>query len=374
MTTTLPRSSRRSLLMVCLITLSLFGTQVLVAAPMDDAVKAKSKTRVEQVEEYEVQVGEEEDGEEEYSGNFSLVFERARKARLKPIEKEFRESELFDATVEELNDTLALPDDLEIVFTECGTENAFYDPQTTRIFMCYELIDFFKKQFGAAYDDKDTAESAVVDSVVFIFHHELGHALVDLLDLPITGKEEDAVDDLATLVLLHDWEGGDASALSAAEAFYMIGEGEEEEGGGDIEKLPYYGQHSLGKQRYYQIACTVYGSDPKAHADMIGETLPKERARQCQAEYQQKAKSWNVLLNDFYAAADDEQIEETSRELRGAIPSSDGPGTVYQVVKNREDKYALWPADRELPRGWEAAGKRGTKRECLQFIREETAE
>ena len=153
----------------------------------------------------------------------------------------------------------------------------------------------------------------------------------------------------------------------------MIGESEEAEGeGGEgIEKLPYYGQHSLGKQRYYQIACTVYGSNPEAHEDLVGEALPKGRADQCQAEYQQKAKSWNILLDDFYAAADDEEVEETSRELRGAIPADD---EMQQVVKNSKGQYALWPADRALPRGWTAAGKRGTKRECLEFIREQNAE
>jgi Putative metallopeptidase len=295
-----PKMHRRPLLLLSLLCLSVFATAVLHA---DDAVKAKTKTKV-------AAEAPAEEEEEEYSGTFSLVFQPAKKARNKPIEKAYRASKLFDATIEELNDTLALPDDLEIVFTECGTENAFYDSETTRVLMCYELIDFFQKQFSAAYDDKEVAEAAVMDSVIFIFHHELGHALVDLLEIPITGKEEDAVDDLATLVLLHEWEGGDESALSAAEAFYMIGEGEEEEIGDDIESLPYYGQHSLGKQRYYQIACTVFGFDPEAHAELIGDVLPKERAAQCQAEYQQKAKSWNVLLNDYYAAADDEEDDQ----------------------------------------------------------------
>lgn len=356
----------RSLFAAVLLCLALLWTPAISAASqVVDGVKSKGQTRVEK----HVEPADDEESEEEYTGNFSLVFERAKKARYKPIEKEYRQSKLFDSTVEELNDTIALPDDLEIVFTECGTENAFYDSENTRVLMCYELIDFFQRQFKAAYDDKETAAAAVTDSVVFIFHHELGHALVDLLELPITGKEEDAVDDLATLVLLHDWEGGDDSALSAAEAFYMIGEGEEEEGDDDIEKLPYYGQHSLGKQRYYQIACTVYGSDPEAHADLVGEVLPKERAAQCQGEYLQKAKSWNVLLDDFYAAADDEEIEETSRELRGAMAGHDEVSE-YQVVQNHEGQYALWPADRELPAGWEAVGKSGTKRECLQYIRE----
>lgn len=326
---------------------------------------------------------EAEEEEEEYAGNFTLVFEPAKKAALKLIEKEIRESQLFDATVEELNDTLSLPVDLKIVFTQCGTVNAFYDPENQRVLMCYELLAFFKKQFATDDNDQEAAQQAMFDSTVFVFHHELGHALVHLLELPITGKEEDAVDDLATLVLLHEWEGGDESALSAANSFYMMGEDEEaREDENAIEKLPYYGEHSLGKQRYYQIACIVYGSDPEAHADLVGDALPKERAARCQAEYQQKAKSWGTLLADYYGAADEEEVEETAEAIADGVKSASGSrrgalrdedrddGTIYQVVVNQEKQYSMWPADRELPRGWKAVGKTGTKKECLDYIRE----
>ncbi len=44
--------------------------------------------------------------------------------------------------------------------------------------------------------------------------------------------------------------------------------------------------------------------------------------------------------------------------------------TIYEVVKNHEDQYSIWPADRELPLGWNTAGKSGTKAECLAFIEE----
>ena len=44
--------------------------------------------------------------------------------------------------------------------------------------------------------------------------------------------------------------------------------------------------------------------------------------------------------------------------------------TRYQVVVNHEEQYSIWPADRELPLGWKAAGKSGTKEECLAYIKE----
>ena len=44
--------------------------------------------------------------------------------------------------------------------------------------------------------------------------------------------------------------------------------------------------------------------------------------------------------------------------------------TIYKVVVNHEEQYSIWPADRELPLGWNLAGKRGTKAECLAYIEE----
>ncbi len=42
----------------------------------------------------------------------------------------------------------------------------------------------------------------------------------------------------------------------------------------------------------------------------------------------------------------------------------------YRVVVNHEEQYSIWPLDRDLPPGWTAAGKEGTKEECLAYIEE----
>jgi MbtH protein len=43
----------------------------------------------------------------------------------------------------------------------------------------------------------------------------------------------------------------------------------------------------------------------------------------------------------------------------------------YKVVINAEKQYSLWPAERENPLGWQDAGKRGSKEECLAYIKQE---
>jgi len=44
--------------------------------------------------------------------------------------------------------------------------------------------------------------------------------------------------------------------------------------------------------------------------------------------------------------------------------------TIYEVVVNHEEQYSIWPADRELPLGWNTVGKSGLKQECLDYIEE----
>ncbi|MEZ4864705.1 MAG: MbtH family NRPS accessory protein [Caldilineaceae bacterium] len=44
--------------------------------------------------------------------------------------------------------------------------------------------------------------------------------------------------------------------------------------------------------------------------------------------------------------------------------------TIYKVVVNHEEQYSIWPADREIPLGWNDVGQQGTKDECLTYIKD----
>jgi len=40
----------------------------------------------------------------------------------------------------------------------------------------------------------------------------------------------------------------------------------------------------------------------------------------------------------------------------------------YVVLVNEEEQYSLWPASKEIPRGWSATGTRGSRQVCLDWI------
>lgn len=48
--------------------------------------------------------------------------------------------------------------------------------------------------------------------------------------------------------------------------------------------------------------------------------------------------------------------------------SLDSPETRFLVVINDEEQYSFWPDYKEIPQGWRAAGKQGSREECLAYI------
>lgn len=43
---------------------------------------------------------------------------------------------------------------------------------------------------------------------------------------------------------------------------------------------------------------------------------------------------------------------------------------IYVVVVNQEDQYSIWPDFKAIPGGWRDAGRRGSKGECLAYIKD----
>ncbi|WP_051651267.1 DUF4344 domain-containing metallopeptidase [Brevundimonas bacteroides] len=192
---------------------------------------------------------------------------------------------------EALNASLNLPVDIGIRFAECGQSNAFYLPDEREIQMCLELFDGEREVFAAYFETEQEIEDAVAGSFHWTVFHEVGHALVDVLDIPVTGREEDTADSLATWWLI-DGQGGEASTISAALSFYT-----DPSQAGEIDDSEYAGDHSFSQQRYYALACHVYGSDPEGYAYLLEEEwLTPERAEYCPAEFERLSASWYALL------------------------------------------------------------------------------
>ncbi|NJN31263.1 MAG: hypothetical protein HC824_13175 [Synechococcales cyanobacterium RM1_1_8] len=224
----------------------------------------------------------------EDQGNFSIAYRPVEQsAELTALKQILQTSGTYEATITDLNAALSLPEDVKIEFLQCGSEDAYYDPNRRSITLCYELIQRYTKALGS---DDGSLETAALHAGLFTLFHELGHALIDVLALPITGREEDTADEFAAVMLL--WSGQGEATLSGAEQFAVDAE--------EWEAVPYWDEHGTDMQRYYNIACYVYGSDSQRWQDLIGpDRLPEERAELCAEDYWRKSNSWNQLLAPY---------------------------------------------------------------------------
>jgi len=196
-----------------------------------------------------------------------------------------------DAAVGELKKQIALPFDIQVVFEECGAADAYYDNDTHEITVCYELIEGYYYLFSHRLKAKTARNEAAKSATVSIFLHELGHALIDGWELPITGREEDAADQFATLWLINGMPEGEQMALTTARSFKLFADLEKGE------KKDYSDPHSPDGQRFYDTICLIYGHRPEKYEYLVKNgTLPTERAFECEEDYARLNKSWQTLL------------------------------------------------------------------------------
>lgn len=209
-------------------------------------------------------------------GAFKVTYSAVRDKDLREIQKIFRETGLLEDTAKELNGIFLLPTDVTITMAECGEANAYYEAEGKKVTLCYELISQLSTMFLAeaeSDEEQEEAGEAIGGAAMFTLFHELGHALIDLYDLPITGREEDAVDQLATIILLEGGDEGEAAAVNGATSFLDEESDEEEE---ELAEISYWDEHSLGEQRFYNILCWTYGKNPAGNEDLVTDgTLPK---------------------------------------------------------------------------------------------------
>ncbi len=236
-------------------------------------------------------------------GKFQVVYTPLqRKDSIKKQER-LQKYQSFEKLAQKLNRIFMMPNDVKIILGDCGAVNAYYKPSEHSITLCYELIDKFTDVFINYYQYRELNinEPEIVNKVnrrvagttVFTFFHELGHTLIEELDLPVTGKEEDTVDEFSTILLSES--GQEFAALASAIQFGLSGNREMESVSQD---LSFWDEHSLNYQRFYNIICLVYGKSPQEY-DVLVENIgiPPERQTTCRIDYNKKLKAWRTLLS-----------------------------------------------------------------------------
>jgi hypothetical protein len=270
---------------------------------------------------------------------FVLYFEQSSIREAGLIRSKFEKEGIFAEILDDLADQIALPVDIPVNFADCGGPNAYWSPSEQSITFCYELIVLYNDTYqnlegpeGGVFRWADQ-DSVLTGTTLFVLLHELGHGLTALYDLPITGREEDAVDQFAALTLIGADEEGDSFeerpsriALLGAYFFKELSRAPE-----SFTRDIFSNEHSLGQQRYYDVMCLVLGSDMDTYApiltpglvmvfdtveknpesfdqdkvmDWLNKTdalniLPAARALRCPHEFARYDASWDYIVDTF---------------------------------------------------------------------------
>ena len=196
--------------------------------------------------------------------------------------------------LQEFLSPIRLPEKLRISLAECdGEADAFYEDAAITI--CYEYINELWENMP-----KETTPGGIapIDTVIGplfeVSLHEVGHALFEMLELPVLGREEDAADQVAAYIMLQFGEDTARRLIAGTAYAYKI---DAERSGPCRPVEDYASEHSTPAQRAFNLLCIAYGADTKEFADIVSKGhLPKARAEFCEEEYEQVQDAFEILI------------------------------------------------------------------------------
>ncbi|WP_116654951.1 DUF4344 domain-containing metallopeptidase [Pelagibacterium sediminicola] len=150
-------------------------------------------------------------------------------------------------------------------------------------------------------EDRAEVDEFVLGAATAIMLHEVGHLIINELEIPILAREEDAADTIATLILLIQDEEDDERAARYLQAFvtnwFLFGLDEY----GAIDDAYMADEHSLNRQRAFAAVCLAHGSGHPSfteHAERHG--LSQERMARCESEFESAMRSFAQLLTPHF--------------------------------------------------------------------------
>lgn len=208
----------------------------------------------------------------------------------------------FPAMAERVNEKLILPKNLVVLFQ--NKDGPLYDRAQNVIFFSYDFVQETQESLlkhGICATEEEALQAAI-QTAAFVFVHELTHALIQNLDLPVLAPEEDIADGLASVAAGTIMERPEL-ALSTANSLKVL------EKSDSPNESQYWSLHALDKQRFYRIVSLAYGSHPERVGPMIKERnlVPEEwwttRAPSCVEEYKRLRNSWHQVLEPHHRGA-----------------------------------------------------------------------
>lgn len=196
-------------------------------------------------------------------------------------------------------------------------------------FLCGFVLLLSATANGYAQDAalRQEANNFALNNAVYVLYHEIGHLLIGEFGIPVLGKEEDAVDNLATLLLLvEETPEADQALIDSSDSWFLADQLSESDAYDDAD---FYDSHSLDVQRAYGLVCMMVG----ANSDVFGEVatnagLDPDKQAACANEYEQTLQSWDAVLEPF--TTEDAEKQEIDITYEPSINNADAARTLTE--------------------------------------------
>jgi Putative metallopeptidase len=222
-----------------------------------------------------------------------IVYEEPTDEKYRVTHDAMRERRILE-TVGSLLNSLRLPRELTLEMRGCqGRETAWYDRGTA--FFCYEYVDLIQRHAPKSATPGGVQRGdAIVGAVIDTLFHESAHAVFDLLEIPVMGREEDAAD-FFSIYLMLQFPPEDARRLIEGIAFNMGSEARK-----DFSERPeprkFAGPHGPNVQRHYNVLCLAYAANQALFNNVVPAGLPPWRASTCWEEWAMLKRAFTKLI------------------------------------------------------------------------------
>jgi hypothetical protein len=153
-----------------------------------------------------------------------------------------------------------------------------------------------QEEDGLTDEQREEAIIYARDNTTYTLFHEIGHLFVDQFALPMLAKEEDAADNLATLMILDAYDASE-DGMILYNAFWYWSLTDAEQAGQEIDQASLFDEHSLDKQRAFAMVCIVVGKDKDEFAEIAREwELDADQQDACGGTYEQAKTGWDKVL------------------------------------------------------------------------------
>jgi hypothetical protein len=196
--------------------------------------------------------------------------------------------------LQEVFSPIRLPIDLTLSTVGCdGASNAWY--VRPRVSVCYEYLEEIRRNMPEQETPAGVSPGdAVVGQFFYVMAHEIGHAMFDLLAVPVFGRLEDAADQFAAFVMLK-FKPDEARRLVTGAAYSYAKYVRNPTVTAPLKAFS--DAHSPPAERFYNLLCIAYGADARLFADFVDKGyLPKERAAGCTREYGEVSFAFQRLI------------------------------------------------------------------------------